>query len=90
MGFAWTMARFTTGDFILPTGNRRQRSMRGVRISFELVFVSVLARVRAHVVVRSRLVVNSCFHNCLRASRRPYRRGRRDYLADVTAARATA
>src|SRR5829696_8176487 len=51
MGFARTMARFTTSHLPFPTTARRKPGMCCVGENFELVFVAVFASLAADVVV---------------------------------------
>jgi hypothetical protein len=43
------MTRFTAGDLALPTTNGGKTGVRRVRKGFELIFVTVFARVAADV-----------------------------------------
>src|ERR1700737_4839804 len=49
VGLAWTVASLTTGYLSFPTTDGGELGMRGMRESFELVFVTVLAGIAADV-----------------------------------------
>src|SRR5437868_24470 len=57
---ARAMTRFAAGRFILPAAHRRQLRVRGVCISFELIFMAVFAGIAAHItrVARGRFIVS--------------------------------
>jgi hypothetical protein len=52
VGFAWTMAGFATGHFLLPTADLDELSVGSLRERFELVFVTILASVATYVIFR--------------------------------------
>ena len=51
------VTRFAAGNLVLPAAQGGQLSVGGMRISFELIFVTVLAGVAANVITGGRLVV---------------------------------
>lgn len=50
VGLAWTMAGFAASDLTLPTADRGEFGVGSVRVSFELVLVTILAGFAANVV----------------------------------------
>ena len=52
VGFAWTMAGFATGHFLLPTADLDELSVGSLRERFELVLVTILASVATYVIFR--------------------------------------
>jgi hypothetical protein len=51
MSFAGTVACFASGYFSLPVSELGQLGVTGVRIVFELVFVTILASLAANVLI---------------------------------------
>ena len=49
MVLAGSVAGFATGDFAVPTADLGKLGMGSMRVRFELIFVTVLARVAADV-----------------------------------------
>lgn len=49
MIFPWTMTGLAAGDLTLPTADRGKLGMRGVRVRFELILVTVFAGFAADV-----------------------------------------
>ena|ERR1043166_539629 len=50
VGFAWPMAGFAAGYFSLPTTDRGQGGMRRMRISFELILMTILTGFTADII----------------------------------------
>lgn len=55
VGFAWSMASFATGDFLLPTTDLGETRVRSNRESFELILVAIFTGVAADVITIERV-----------------------------------
>jgi len=51
MSLAWAMTLFAAGNFPLPTANLGKLGVRSMREGSELIFVTVLARFTANIVI---------------------------------------